>query len=61
MARAALEQVPPLTEVRIRMPSQPPAPVDLTPFGMANTEEVFLPSEAPRGVIEAVVRRDDLG
>lgn len=60
MARAALEQVPPLTEVRLRMSSQPPLAVDLRPFGMENTDEVFLPSEAPRGVMEAVVRRDEL-
>lgn len=60
MARAALEQVPPLVEVRLRMPSQPPFAVDLSPFGMENTGEVFLPSDAPRGVVEAVVRRDDL-
>ena len=61
MARAALEQVPPLIEVRLRLPSQPPRPVDLRPFGMENTGEVFLPSEEPRGLMEAVVRRDDLG
>ncbi len=60
MARAALEQVPPVVEVRLRLPSQPPRPVDLTPFGMENTGEVFVPSEEPHGVMEAVVRRDDL-
>lgn len=60
MARAALEQVPPLIEVRLRMPSKPPVPVDLSPFGMENTGEVFRPSDEPRGMMEAVVRRDDL-
>jgi len=61
MARAALEQVPPLVEVHLRLPSQPPRPVDLTPFGMENTGEVYRPAEEPHGVMEAVVRRDDLG
>ncbi len=60
MARVALEQVPPLVEVRLRMPSQPPRAVDLSPFGMENTGEVFVPADEPRGVMEAVVRRDDL-
>jgi len=61
MARAALEQVPPLIEVRLRLLSQPPLSVDLTPFAMENTGEVFRPAEEPHGVVEAVVRRDDLG
>jgi urate oxidase len=61
MGRAALEQVPPLTEIRLRLLSQPPQPVDLTPFAMENTGEVFRPADEPHGVMEAVVRRDDLG
>lgn len=60
MAQAVLEQVPPVVEVRLRLPSQPPRPVDLTPFGMENTGEVFLPTEDQRGVMEAIVRRDVL-
>jgi urate oxidase len=61
MARAALEQCPPVVQVRLRLPSRPPQPVDLTPFGMQNTGEVFLPVEMPHGIMEAVLRRDELG
>lgn len=61
MAQAVLEQVPAVLEVRLRLPSQPPRQVDLKPFGMENTGEVFLPAEEQRGVMEAVVRREVLG
>jgi urate oxidase len=60
MARATLEQCPPIVQVRLRLPSRPPQPVDLTPFGMENTGEVFLPADDSHGEMEAVLRRDEL-
>lgn len=61
MATAALEQVPPVSEVRLRLPVLAPRPVDLTPFSMENTGEVYLPVGETQGLVEAVVRRDALG
>jgi urate oxidase len=60
MAHAVLDQCPPVTEIRLRMPAFHPVLVDLTPFSMENTE-VYVLEEAPHAEIEAVVSRDELG
>jgi urate oxidase len=60
MARAALEQCPPLVQVQLRLPTRPPIAVDLTPFGMENTAEVFVPADNAVSVVEATIRRDEL-
>jgi urate oxidase len=59
MASAALEQCPPLSEIRLRLPAFHPVLVDLSPFAMEN-HEVFIPGEVPHSVAEAVVRRDEM-
>jgi urate oxidase len=61
MGRSILELCPPILEIRLRLPSRPPRPVDLSPFGMENTDEVFVPTEEAQSLVEAVVRRDELG
>jgi urate oxidase len=59
MAHDVLDQCPPVSEIRIRMPEFHPLLVDLSPFSMENTE-VFVPGELPFAEVEAVVRRDVL-
>ena len=44
----------------LHLPAYHPLLVDLTPFSMENTE-VFVPGAEPHGVIEATVRRDEMG
>lgn len=60
MGRTILELCPPILEIRLRLPSRPPRAVDLSPFGMENTDEVFVPTDEPQGLMEAVVRRNEL-
>jgi urate oxidase len=59
MAQAALEQCPPIAEIRLRMPSQPHVLVDLQAFGLTNEGEVYQIADEPAGVVEATVRREE--
>ena len=57
MARAALDRVPELTQVTLRMPNRHYLPFDLTRYGLANTNTIFYPTDEPHGEIEATVGR----
>lgn len=57
MGRAVLEQVSSVDEIWVSMPNRHCLPVDLSPFGMDNPNEVFVPIEEPSGVIEARINR----
>lgn len=59
MAQAALEQCPPIAEIRLRLIEHPHALADLSAFGLTNDNEVFVASEEPFGVVEATVRRGE--
>jgi len=59
MGKAALEARPEVAEVRITMPNKHHFVVDLSPFGMANDNEVFYASDRPYGLIEGTITRDD--
>ena len=54
---ALLGALPEATSVTLRMPNRHHVPVDLTPFGRANRNEVFVVLDRPFGVIEATVER----
>jgi urate oxidase len=56
MAERALG-CPEVEEVTITMPNKHHLLVDLTPFGLDNPNEIFVPTEAPYGLIEATLRR----
>jgi urate oxidase len=56
MGEAALE-VPDVEEIHIAMPNLHHIPVDLTPFGLENRNEVFVATAEPYGLIEGTVRR----
>ncbi len=58
MASAALDVCDGLQSITLRMPNQHRMLVDLEPFGLVNSGELFVPTEAPQGIIKATVNRD---
>lgn len=59
MGAAVLEARPEVVEVRLSMPNKHHFVVDLSPFGLANDNEVFYAADRPYGLIEGTVTRDD--
>lgn len=59
MGRRVLEQRPEVVEIRLSLPNQHHLPVDLTPFGLPDRNEVFVATDRPYGLIEGTVARDD--
>ena len=59
MGEAALEAHEEVAEVRIAMPNMHHFVVDLSPFGLANENEVFYAADRPYGLIEGIITRDD--
>ncbi|HBL26445.1 MAG TPA: urate oxidase [Acidobacteria bacterium] len=57
MGAAVLEGVPDVEEIHLSMPNKHHIPVDLTPFGLENRNEIFVATAEPYGLIEATVRR----
>ncbi|MGU3464469.1 factor-independent urate hydroxylase [Methylobacterium sp. C33D] len=57
MGEAALAAVPDLAEIGFVMPNKHYLPIDLAPFGVADTGTVFLPTDEPYGRIEATIGR----
>jgi len=57
MGHAVLDAVPEVADIHIVMPNRHHLPVDLTPFGLENRNEVFVATEEPFGLIQATVRR----
>ena len=58
MASTALDVCDGLQSITLRMPNQHRILVDLEPFGLVNRSELFVPTEAPQGIIKATVNRD---
>jgi urate oxidase len=59
MGEAVLQSRPEVAEVRLSMPNKHHFPVDLSPFGLENDNEVFYAADRPYGLIEGSVLRDD--
>ena len=59
MGKAVLQSRPEIAEVRMSMPNKHHFCVDLTPFGLANDNEVFYAADRPYGLIEGAVLRED--
>ena len=57
MGQAVLESVPDVAEIHIVMPNRHHLPIDLTRFGLENLNEIFVATEEPFGLIQAMVRR----
>ena len=58
MAVAALASCPEVNRVSLTMPNLHCLPIDLKPFGLENKNELFVPTDAPQGWIEATIVRD---
>jgi urate oxidase len=58
MAAAAITTRPEVVEVHMSMPNKHHFVVDLSPFGLANANEVFHADDRPYGLIEAAVVED---
>lgn len=56
MGEAVLETVD-VEEIHIAMPNLHHLPVDLTPFGLENRNEIFVATAEPYGLIEGTLRR----
>jgi urate oxidase len=58
MGEAVLRVHPEVAEIRFSMPNRHHVLVDLEPFGLDNPGEVFVATDRPYGLIEAVVERE---
>jgi urate oxidase len=56
MGEAVLETLD-VEEIHLSMPNKHHIPVDLTPFGLENRNEIFVATVEPYGLIEATLRR----
>ncbi len=59
MGSALLAAVPEVCEVRLALPNKHHFVVDLSPFGLANENEVYYAADRPYGLIEGTVLADD--
>lgn len=59
MGEAVLRARNEVAEIRMSMPNKHHFAVDLTPFGIANDNEVFYAADRPYGRIDGMVTRDD--
>jgi urate oxidase len=59
MGTSVLDHRPELCEVRLELPNKHHFVVDLTPFGLDNSNEVFIAADRPYGLMEGSVLRDD--
>ncbi len=57
IGEAVLAQCEHIESIRLTMPNKHYLPVNLEPFGFANTNEIFCPTDEPHGLIEAVLSR----
>jgi urate oxidase len=58
MGEAVLATFDHIREIHLLLPDRHFNLVDLSPFGMDNSAEVFLPTEEPQGLIEATLRKE---
>jgi urate oxidase len=59
MGSRVLETRPEIAEIRLTLPNKHHYLVDLSPFDLANDNEVFIAGDRPYGLIEGTVTRDD--
>jgi urate oxidase len=58
MGEVVLNNFERVREIRLSLPNKHFNLVDLSPFGMDNPAQVFLPTDEPHGLIEATLRRE---
>lgn len=57
MGQAALAACADIEEIALEMPNQHRIPVDLVPFGLPNTNSIFVTTSEPYGLIRATLQR----
>jgi urate oxidase len=57
MGGAALKIAPEISRISIAMPNKHCLAINLSPFGLKNQNELFVPTDEPHGQIEAIVSR----
>jgi len=57
MGEAALKTAPEISKITIEMPNKHCLLINLTPFGLENKNELFVPTDEPHGQIEGTVGR----
>jgi urate oxidase len=57
MGEAVVQNVDVVESIHLVMPNRHHLPVDVSPFGLENRNEVFVPTEEPHGLIEATIAR----
>ena len=60
MGEAVLDRVDAIGTIHLSMPNRHCLLVDLSPFGMDNPNEVFVPVDEPHGLIEATLTRQTI-
>ncbi len=58
MGQGVLDAVADVAEIRLVMPNRHHLPIDLSPFGLPNRNEVFVATEEPHGLIDATLVRN---
>jgi len=61
MAKAMLERHAQIEQIRMVLPNLHHWTVDLSTFGVANDRQVYISTTEPHGLIEATVRRSEIG
>ena len=57
MGQAVLDTIPDVSAIHLVMPNKHHLPIDLSPFGLPNRNEIFVATDEPHGVIEATLVR----
>jgi urate oxidase len=57
MGEAGLAACPEISRLEMAMPNKHYLLIDLSPFGLENENEIFLPIDEPHGQIEAIIER----
>ena len=57
IGETVLENFDDITEISLSLPNRHCLLVDLSPFGMENNNEIFVPTDEPYGLIEARLRK----
>ena len=60
MGETVLDRFREISEIKLSMPNRHHLPIDLTPFGMENRNEIFAPIAEPYGLAEATLRRETM-
>ena len=58
MGQAVLDSIPDVTSIHLVMPNRHHLPFDVSPFGLTNRNEIFVPTDEPHGLIEATLTRE---